>query len=471
MKISVITPTFNDGDELIEALRSVANQPEFLIGKAELEMVLVDDGSATAYREKLQELELLFPKTLRMIRFSENHGPAAARNAGIRASTGDWIAFVDSDDRWPESKIASLWSHLASGEFEIISGKIRYFSKNSSPLPDLPYEDDAHRIHHVHLGALIAKKEVFDGGLFFNESLRFGEDTDWWIRVRECKKKIRLIEEETLCYQIHGENMTSKSPSHGREMLKLIHDSLQRRRQNSQNIESLPSLKSFAQPQVEVILPVYNGEKFIRQAILSILNQSTPVKKIWVINDGSTDETGTILEQLQKESTLIQVLSQENQGVGAALNFGLSHLKADWIAFLDADDLWLSDRIESQLGFLRENPDFPMIFGQIEEFEDFPDQELPQRYKAREGVMDGLFRSTLLCRRSLFEEFGYFDQTLKVGEFIAWFQHIRDSGVTYHVVPKVLARRRVHGENMTAKVGRNEFLQLIRRQLIQKRNG
>lgn len=470
MKISVITPTFNNGAELLEALKSVINQPEFLIGKAELELVLVDDGSSSAYREKLLELERFFPETLRLIRLSENQGPAAARNAGISAATGDWIAFVDSDDSWPEFKISSFWPHLQSGEFEIISGKIRYFSRNGSSLPDLPYEDEDHRLHHVHLGALIAKKDVFDDGLFFDESLRFGEDTDWWIQVREHKRKIRLIEEETLYYHIHGENMTSKHQNQSREMLKLIHNSLQRRRQKSENIEFLPSLKSFAQPQVEVILPVYNGEKFIRQAIASILSQSTPVKKIWVIDDGSTDDTAAILEQLQNESTLIQVLSQKNQGVGAALNFGLSHLQEDWISFLDADDLWQSDRIESQLDFLQENPNCQMIFGQIEEFEDFSD-DLPQKYKAREGVMEGLHRSTLLCKRNLFEKFGHFDQTLKVGEFIAWFQKVRNSGVNYHVVPKVLARRRVHGDNMTAKVDRNEFLQLIRRQLIQKRNG
>lgn len=471
MKISVITPTFNNGEELLEALKSVANQPEFKVGKAELELILVDDGSEKFYQEKLREFEVFFPDTLKLIRLSENLGPAAARNIGIKAATGEWIGFIDADDTWPESKITVFWPYLESAEVEIISGRIRYFSRNGSLLPDLPYEDEANRIHHVHLGALLAKRQVFEQGLYFNETLRFGEDTDWWIRVRECKRKIRLIEEETLCYHIHGENMTSKNRDQSREMLKLIHNSLQRRRQNSQNIESLPSLKSFAQPQVEVIIPVYNGGKFIRQAITSILSQSAPVKKIWVVDDGSTDDTAAILEQLQNESILIQVLSQENQGVSAALNLGLSRLQAEWVAFLDADDLWQSDRIQTQLEFLQENPDYSLIFGQIEEFEDFADGELPQRYKAREGVMDGLYRSTLLCKRKLFEEFGGFDPSLKVGEFIAWFQKVREAGRPYQIIPKVMARRRVHGDNMTAKVDRNEFLQLIRRQLIQKRNG
>ena len=85
--------------------------------------------------------------------------------------------------------------------------------------------------------------------------------------------------------------------------------------------------------------------------------------------------------------------------------------------------------------------------------------------------MEGIHRSTLLCKLVLFKEFGGFDPSLKVGEFIDWFQNVRGAGKKFHVIPKVLAKRRIHGENMTAKVDRNEFLQLIRRQLAQKRNG
>jgi len=470
MKISVITPTFNNGDELREALKSVADQPEFKSGKAELELILVDDDSDSGYQEKLDQLTVDFNEILHLIRLPKNLGPAAARNTGIKAATGDWIGFVDADDIWPESKIAAFWSYLKSEEFEILSGKIRYFSRNGSQLPDLPYEDEANRIHHVHLGAMLAKKEVFEDGFYFNESLRFGEDTDWWIRVRESRKRIRLIEEETLLYHIHDESMTAKNQDNGREMLKLLHLSLKRRREKGGEVEEIASMKSFALPQIEVVIPVFNGEKFISQAIESVLNQTFPVKKIWAVNDGSTDGTAGILEQFKRNTPKLEVLNQSNQGVSVSLNSVLPHLKEEWVAFLDADDLWMADRIQTQVEHLQQNQKLELVFGQIEEFEDFAEGSTRQ-FKARQGAIEGVSRVTLLCKRQLFEEFGGFDPSLKVGEFIAWFQKVREAGRSYQVIPKILARRRIHGENMTAKVDRNEFLQLIRRQLAQKRNG
>ncbi len=470
MKISVITPTFNNGHELLEALSSVANQPEIKSGQVKLELIVVDDGSDLIHQEKLDQLKFDFSGILRLIRLPKNLGPSAARNVGIKAASGDWVGFVDSDDIWPEFKIAAFWSYLQSGEFEILSGKIRYFSRNGSSLPDLAYEDEANRIHHVHLGALLAQRQVFEQGLYFNESLRFGEDTDWWIRVRESKKRIRLIEEETLCYHIHHESMTAKNQDNGREMLKLLHLSLKRRREKGATVEEIPSLKSFALPQIEVIIPVFNGEKFISQAIDSVLNQTFAIKKIWVVNDGSNDRTADILDQLKLSNPKLEVLHQPNKGVSAALNSVFPHLKEEWVAFLDADDIWMEDRIQVQVESLQLNPKLELIFGQIEEFEDFP-EEYNGKFRAREGVMEGVSRLTLLCKRKLFEEFGGFDPSLKVGEFIAWFQRVREAGIPYQVIPKVLARRRIHGENMTAKVDRNEFLQLIRRQLAKKRNG
>ena len=468
MKISVITPTFNNGDELHEALKSVADQPEFKSGKSELELIVVDDGSDMVYQEKLEQLKSEFPGILQLIRLSKNLGPAAARNTGIKAASGDWIGFVDADDTWPESKITAFWLLLNSGDFDILSGKIRYFSRSGSSLPDLPYEDEANRLHHVHLGALLAKKEIFELGFYFNESLRFGEDTDWWIRVRESEKRIRLIEEETLLYHIHDKSMTAKNQDNGREMLKLLHLSLKRRREKGGQVEEIASMKSFASPQIEVIVPVYNGERFVRQALESILNQSFKVKKIWVVNDGSTDGTALILDQLTKKYPEIKVLNQANQGASAALNYGLAQIKEEWIAFLDADDLWEPDRLAAQIQAMKSKPEVELFFTQMQEFEDFEDGTKVQ-FKAREEVIDGFSKCTLLCRKALFDEFGGFDESLRVGEFIAWFQKVREAKRPNFLVPEVLVRRRIHGANTTAKVDRNEFLQLLRKQLAQKR--
>jgi glycosyltransferase involved in cell wall biosynthesis len=218
----------------------------------------------------------------------------------------------------------------------------------------------------------------------------------------------------------------------------------------------------------DVIIPVFNGARFISEAMESVLVQGDAVNLIWLINDGSTDSTTEILNESREKYPKVQVIHQTNQGVCKALNLGISKAKTEWIAFLDADDVWESDKIDAQLAAMESNPKAELVFGQMEEFEDFPEGHIAG-FEARIDAYAGFSRSTMLCKRSLFDDFGGFDETLKVGEFIDWFQKVRESGKESHLIQKVLAKRRIHGENMTAKVNRQDYLTLIRRQLMKNR--
>jgi glycosyltransferase involved in cell wall biosynthesis len=220
---------------------------------------------------------------------------------------------------------------------------------------------------------------------------------------------------------------------------------------------------------IEVVIPVFNSERFIREGVESVLNQSGDyVEKIWLINDGSEDKTGEILEQLQQTHSLIRAIHQENKGVSAALNRGISEVTGDWIAFMDADDLWLPGKLSAQIELLEKQPELQAIFVNLEEFVDFPSGE-KQPYKARESGGEWLSRSTFLCKKSLFDQFGFFDEQLKVGEFIDWFQRVRNSGIKHHYIPQVLAKRRIHGGNLTLKVNKQDYLSLIRKQLAARK--
>ncbi len=117
-----------------------------------------------------------------------------------------------------------------------------------------------------------------------------------------------------------------------------------------------------ANPIISVILPVYQGEANILRAVQSVLNQTVSSFELIVINDGSTDRTGEILASIQ-DSRLV-VLNQENQGVAAARNDGFQHARGEYIAFIDADDQWLSDRLAVDLKTLENTPGrVCMIYG------------------------------------------------------------------------------------------------------------
>ncbi|MEM6614518.1 MAG: glycosyltransferase [Cyanobacteria bacterium P01_C01_bin.72] len=113
-----------------------------------------------------------------------------------------------------------------------------------------------------------------------------------------------------------------------------------------------------ATPEVSVIIPAYNCEKYIVQAVKSVLQQEDCLKEIVIIDDGSTDGTEAILQPYDDR---IRYVKQENQGVAAARNQGIAIAKADFIAFLDADDYFLPGKLSLQAEMLTKRPDIGII--------------------------------------------------------------------------------------------------------------
>lgn len=106
-------------------------------------------------------------------------------------------------------------------------------------------------------------------------------------------------------------------------------------------------------PLVSVVIPAYNVEKFIRETVMSALAQSYQNVEVIVVNDGSTDDTQAILASI-KDSRL-KVLNTKNSGVSAARNLGIEQSAGEWVAFLDGDDLWITEKLEKQMSFVSED--------------------------------------------------------------------------------------------------------------------
>jgi glycosyltransferase involved in cell wall biosynthesis len=112
--------------------------------------------------------------------------------------------------------------------------------------------------------------------------------------------------------------------------------------------------------QISVIIPAYNAAAYIERALRSVLNQSRPAEEIIVVNDGSTDATSEILRRYEGK---IRIIEQANAGVSAARNAGIRAATGDWIAFLDADDEWLPEKLRLQSELLAANPTLCWITG------------------------------------------------------------------------------------------------------------
>src|ERR1051325_2612711 len=106
-------------------------------------------------------------------------------------------------------------------------------------------------------------------------------------------------------------------------------------------------------------MPVYNGSEYVRQSVFSILNQTYKDFEFLIIDDGSTDDTADIINSIKDERIIYKKI--EHAGTAAALNYGIKISKGDWIARIDSDDLNTKTRLECQIEFIKEHPEYDVI--------------------------------------------------------------------------------------------------------------
>lgn len=224
-------------------------------------------------------------------------------------------------------------------------------------------------------------------------------------------------------------------------------------------------------PLISIVMPVYNVERYVREAIMSIEQQTYLRREIICVNDGSTDGSRAILDSFGDSIVLVD--SGVNEGIAAARNRGIAAAHGEYIALMDADDIALPKRLMAQYEYLREHPEVDVVFGRIECFLS-PDLDLETRAKryCPPGVMEGYISPTALMRRSVFDRVGLFDPKWRVGEFIDWFDRARQKGVICASVPEVVLRRRIHATNtgVRQRNDRVDYLRIVRAALERRRS-
>ena len=198
---------------------------------------------------------------------------------------------------------------------------------------------------------------------------------------------------------------------------------------------------------ISVLLPCWNAERYVGDAIRSILAQVPAPEEVIAVDDGSSDGTAEILASFAPRVTLLQQPS--NRGVPAALNLAIAHACGEAIAFLDADDLWLPGKIVVQTAALREDPDIDAVFGHLRQF---ASPDLPSDERAHLKISGepepGLVKTTLLLRRAAFDRVGRFDESLRASDFVDWYVRATKLGLRWKMLPDLVALRRIHADNM-----------------------
>lgn len=219
---------------------------------------------------------------------------------------------------------------------------------------------------------------------------------------------------------------------------------------------------------ISIIIPSYNHARFVSQAVDSALAQTLTAIEVIVVDDGSTDETQSMLSKYKGR---INYIYQHNQGLSAARNTGFRAAQGDYLLFLDADDLIPANKLELQSLYLRTRPDRGLVYSGWQYIDENGMQEFGEMRPNKQGkVLKDLLRrdfffpcGAALTRRECFDRVGLFDEALKAAEDMDMWVRIAAAGFTFGYVNEILFSYRIVKGSMSRNIAnqfKNEYARL-----------
>lgn len=211
-----------------------------------------------------------------------------------------------------------------------------------------------------------------------------------------------------------------------------------------------------------VVIPAWNAQATIGEALHSVRSQTVPPARIIVVDDGSTDAT---VAAARATGVPFDLVTQANAGPGAATTAGLALVSTPWVAMLDADDLWLPERIGYQFAFARCNAGTAFVFGHWQAFEGQPDDRMA-------APVPGWTRTTMLARTDVARSVGpLIDPPGYVGDMIDWLARAREAGHVLAMLPDLVALRRIRPGSLSNRDGHlrdRGYLDVARRAILRR---
>lgn len=223
------------------------------------------------------------------------------------------------------------------------------------------------------------------------------------------------------------------------------------------------------QADIAVLIPVYNGALYLSECIASVCAQTLAPREIIVIDDGSEDETAAVAAAWGDR---IRYCWLPHGGLPYVRNRAIAEAAAATIAFIDADDVWLPQKLELQMAALEQATGPTMVFSMVEQFVSpdlTPDEAARLRLDPR--PFTGIAASALLVRRDDCLRIGPFDESLATGEFIEWHSRASDAGIRSLTLDRTLCRRRLHRSNMGRDATHSgiEYVRMLKKVIDRRR--
>ena len=449
--VSVVLPVYNGEKYLAESINCVLMQKY-----QPIEIIIVDDGSADA----TSQIAAKYSTQSRYF-YQTNSGPAAARNLAIRKAKGEFIAFIDCDDLWPENKhFNQMQCFQQFPSVDIVQGLIRKIALPGKYKNDLEKRGIDYLFIYSNLGSMIMRRSIFDTIGFFNENLSFHEDTDLWLRAREADLKILIQRKEALIYRIHDTNLTTGKDIISTKFLGILRKSINRRRKASGQIREVPELSFIPdflkQPQkggidhqswkktwplVSVIVHGCENIKKTGKALESIYNQEYPSIQLLMV--GKNVDRISVSNYIYIDQ--VKYIENNTTDLAILLNSALDSCIGQFVAFLDSDAEWTSGKLRTQIISLLKQTCETVCVGRTRHIIE-PDKkyssDLIDSLAFRKSIGDLL--DTLVVHHLTFDKVGKFTTGKSGMVETDWLLRAGDMGIALRMLPDVLLHRYVH---------------------------
>ena len=226
----------------------------------------------------------------------------------------------------------------------------------------------------------------------------------------------------------------------------------------------------FENRRVSVIIPVFDCERYVGEAIQSALEQTLRPSEIIVVDDGSRDKTSSIVKEFFPR---VRYHCQSHRGTGAARNAGVRLAKGDYLAHLDADDIWHKEKLALQMEAFAAHPGTDIVAGHAQQFYS-PElgDDFKSKIKLNLDIIPGYIPSALVVKKESFFRVGWYETAWRVGQDVSWFMRAKEHNLKIVMIPELVLWRRVHENNkgFTQRGFIRDRLKILKASMDRRRN-
>jgi len=361
--VSAIASTYNSEKFIRGCLEDLVSQTLFL--KGQLEIVVVDSGSLQGEKCIVEDFQQRFPH-IKYLRTTERESIYKAWNRAIKASSGKFITNANTDDRHRHDALEILAAEMENNPNlslvyadQIVTTSENETFNNCSHVGyfDWPDFDRSQLIHCCCIGPQpMWRRSLHEEFGWFDETLKVAGDYDWWLRISETRN-IKHVSMLLGLYLLNNNGIEiTNQETCNTETINLRRNAAEKSgvRLDYDVYASSFLVSAYAEhapPLVSVIVPTYNRPEMLAEALQSILNQTFRDFEIIVINDAGVN-VDPLIKHFSSHGTFRYINKETNQGIAAARNSGIRIARGKYIAYLDDDDIYYPDHLQTLVDFL-----------------------------------------------------------------------------------------------------------------------